>query len=460
MTDSSEDRGTARNRTRSNELQERSLAEIPEGASSNVRGRCAFEPYTEMPFMARGEGAILTDVDGNEYVDLHCGVSSIIQGHCPDAQVAAVREQVGKGPYFATPHEHEHEAARLMNELLPASDRTKFISTGTEAVMSAISLARAYTGKETILKFEGMYHGHADPMLWNVHPAVGDLGTRRRPTKVPAGTGVAATAADEVEVLPWNDADLLAETLERRGDEIAAVITEGVLSNSGLLYPHDGYLAALRRLTDEHDVLLILDEVITGFRVDLRGIQGLYDLEPDLAVYGKALANGYPCAAVSGRAEVMDFIGGGPDRADFMGTFSGNPLVVAAAKANLEALGEIGEAGYERFQARGQRLVEGLREIATDAGHDVFVPDFAGFSHVYFVEGETEPEAWTDWRDIARHDDATKWGRFAAAMIDRGVYVVPRPFGRFNLSHAHTDEHVDVALEAAKGAFAAVLVRN
>ena len=445
-------RGTA-DMTRSRELQERAQEEIPEGASSNVRGRCAYEPHAPMHFMDHGKGAILTDVDGNEYVDLHCGVSSTILGHAPDEQVAAVREQAGKGPYFATPYEHEHEAAALLNDLIPGADYTKFISTGTEAVMSAISLARAHTGKDAVLKFEGMYHGHSDPMLFNVHPSVGDLGTRRNPNKIPAGTGVADSAAEEVIVRPWNDADLLAETLERRGDEIAAVITEGVLSNSGLLYPEEGYLDEVRRLTREHDILLILDEVITGFRVDLRGIQGLYGIEPDLAVYGKALANGYPCAAVTGRKEVMGFIGGSPERGDFMGTFSGNPIATAAAKANLELLGEIGKSGYDDLQARGQRLVEGFEEIATDEGHETYIPDFAGFSHVYFHDGTTDPETWTDWRDIDRHDDADRWGQFARGLLDRGVYVAPRPFGRFNLSHAHTDEHVEFVLEAAKGAF-------
>lgn len=440
--------------TRSIELQESANEYLPESTSSNVRGRSSFEPYSSMIFMESGDGATLTDVDGNRYVDLHCAVSSIIVGHRPDEQVAAVREQIEeRGPYFSTAYEHEQEAAELLVDTLPAVDKVKFTSTGTEAVMNAIHLARAYTGKEKVLKFEGMYHGHSDYMLMNVHPKWEDLGTRRNPSKLADSAGIPPSTQESVESLPWNDIDLVAEKLEREGDEIAAIITEGLLSNSGLLYPKENYLHQLQSLAREHDVLFILDEVITGFRVGLQGVMGEFDLEPDLAVYGKGLANGYPCAAMGGREEVMNFIGGTPETADFMGTFSGNPIATAATKVNLEILQRIGQSGYDELHDKGQRLVEGLRETAADADCDVYVPDFAGYSHVYFVDGDTNPEEWTGWRDIDRYDDPTKWGKFAGAMIDEGVYIVPRPWGRFNLSHAHTDAHVDEVLEAAKTAF-------
>jgi len=280
---------------------------------------------------------------------------------------------------FGTGNQLE-ETARLVNELVPASDLTKFTCSGTEGIMSAIRLARAFTGKDKILKFEGLYHGHHDYVMVNDKPAARDLGSRQNPHKIPSGTGIPRKTLESVETLPWNDSELLARKLERDGDEMAAVMTEGVMSNGRLLRPRDGFLQDVRELTREHDVLLILDEVMTGFRMDLHGAQGYFDVAPDLAVFGKGLANGYPVTALTGREKVMRKLNGQPDGAPFYGTYSGHPLALAGAKANLEALSEIGEDGYDEFLSRGQRLVEGLREIANDAGHDVYIPDFTGFS--------------------------------------------------------------------------------
>lgn len=433
---------------RSIELQEQAIDEIPEVASSNHRGKGAYAPYP-LIYMDTAEGATLTDVDGNEYIDFHGGVSAIITGHRPEGQIAAVREQLDRGPYFATTYELEYESAKLMNELVPASDRTKFINTGTEAIMSAIRLARGYTGKDKILKFEGMYHGHSDDVLVNVHPHSSNLGGRRNPNKIPESVGVPNTKLAAVESIPWNDADLLAEKLEREGDDIAAIITEAVASNSGLLWPHEGYLDELQYLADKHDVLFILDEVVTGFRMGLHGAQGHFGLEPDLAIYGKAIANGYPCAALTGQAEIMDFIDSDPNGGTFMGTFSGNPLVVAAAKANLEILEGIGTSGYEDMYRQGERLTSGLEDILTDRGYNVFIPDFAGFFCLHFHDGETDPETWTEYRDMDTHVNEDLMKEFAAGMINEGIFIPPQA-GRINLMHAHTDEHVETALEAAK----------
>jgi glutamate-1-semialdehyde 2,1-aminomutase len=264
--------------------------------------------------------------------------------------------------------------------------------------------------------------------------------------------GIPETTHRNVETLPFGDAQLLAEKLEREGDEIAAVLTEAVMSNCGLVRPPDGYLERVRQLTREHDVLLILDEVVTGFRMGPQGAQGHYDLDPDLAVFGKALANGYPNAAVTGHRDIMEFIEADSEKASFSGTFSGNPLVIAATKACLEEVQDIGDSGYERFLNRGQRLVEGLREIGADMGHEVFVPDFAGYTYLHFHDGETDPETWTEWRQVDRHVNFDTYRQFAAEMIGQGVYFIPR-VGRINISHAHTDEHINQALEAAKTAF-------
>jgi glutamate-1-semialdehyde 2,1-aminomutase len=436
------------------DLQQRALTELPEGTSTNARGESAYDPYP-MIFLDEGEGATVTDVDGNEYIDYLCGFSAIIAGHGVDGQTEAVQRQLEKGTLFGTASELEYETAELVNDLVPGSDLTKFTCSGTEGIMSAMRLARAYTGKEKILKFEGMYHGHNDYVMVNHQANADDLGTRRNPTKIPLAPGVPRKTMETVEAIPWNDADLLAEVLERHGDEIAAVATEAVMSNGGLLRPEPGFLDEVRSLTREHGCLFILDEVVTGFRMGLHGAQGRFDIEPDLAVFGKAIANGYPTAALTGREEVMRFLMEQPGKAPFYGTYTGNPISLAGTKANLEHLQAIGESGYETFHERGQRLVEGLREIARDAGHDVFIPDFAGYFFMHFTDGETDPATWTDWRDVDRHAHVDKYKTFARAMIGEGVFFIPK-FGRINMTHAHTDEHVDRTLEAAKTAIQAV----
>lgn len=433
---------------RSRELQADALGQIPDATSSNYRGATAYDPYPII-YMDRGRGSTLVDVDGNEYIDLHGGVSAMILGYHHDAQLEEVREQLERGSYFATAYELEPAAAKLVNELVPCADMTNFLSTGTEAVMAALQLARAYTGKETVLKFEGMYHGFSDNMLVNVHPTPKDLGTRRNATKIPFGPGLPRRSLETVTTVPWNDPDLLAERLEREGDEIAAVITEAVMGNSGLIWPTEAYLQEIRRLTRDHDVLFILDEVITGFRMGLHGAQGYFGIEPDLAIFGKALANGYPCSAIAGRREIMEFISYGQGDANIMGTFSGNPMAVAGVKGNLEALMELGEAGYRELYAKGERLSAGLREIFEDADEDVYIPPFAGFTYIHFLKGEATPDEWTEWRDIAPHRDAERYTSFASEMTARGVFMPPK-LGRINLMHAHSDEDIDTVLETAK----------
>jgi glutamate-1-semialdehyde 2,1-aminomutase len=438
----------------SRKLQRQALDELPEGTSTNARGESAYEPYP-MVFIDRGDGATITDVDNNEYIDHLCGYSAIIAGHQVERQTEQVQAQLQKGTLFGTASELEYQTAELVNELVPGSDLTKFTCSGTEGIMSAVRLARAYTGKEKILKFEGMYHGHNDYVMVNHQADADSLGTRRNPAKIPLAPGVPEKTMETVEAIPWNDADLLAEVLERKGDEIAAVATEAVMSNGGLIRPKSGYFDEVRRLTRKHDCLLILDEVVTGFRMGLHGAQGQLTIEPDLAVFGKAMANGYPTAALTGSREVMRFLMERPGRAPFYGTYTGNPVSLAGTKANLEHLKDIGESGYREFHNRGQQLVEGLRDLARDAGHNVFIPDFAGYFFMHFVDVTANPETWTDWRDIDRNIDINKYKSFARAMIGEGVYFLPK-FGRINMTHAHTDEHIETTLEAAKTAINAV----
>ena len=408
-----------------------------------------------MIYIEEGEGSRITDADGNDYIDYLCGFSSIILGHGVEEQVQATKTQLDHGTLFGTAHRLEYETGDRLLELVPGAEKVKFTNSGTEGILTALRLARAITGKEKVLKFEGMYHGHSDYMLMNQKPALSDVGSRRNPYKIPAAPGIPRKTTETVEAIPWNDIGLLEEKLEREGDEIAAVITEAVMSNGGLIRPKPGYLDRVRELTEAHDIVFILDEVVTGFRMALGGAQAHFDIEPDLAVFGKAVANGYPTGALAGRNEVMGFLENKPDRAPFLGTYTGNPLALSGAKANLEVLTEIGQPGYDEMVARGQRLVEALREIATDAGHDVFIPDCAGYFFMHFTDGEEDPEEWTEWRDIAPHISVETYQTFAREMIGEGVYFVPR-FGRINMTHAHTDEDIDRTIEAAKSAIQAV----
>jgi len=436
------------NHTAAAENTRKAAEEIPDGASSGSRGISAHEPYP-MTIIESGDGSRITDIDDNVYIDCHCGYSSVILGHTPRRQVTAVKRQVENGPYFGTAHELEYQTAKRVHTLFPGERMTNFFSTGTEAVDSALRLARSYTGGEKILKFEGMYHGHTNDVLVSVDPPASVLGTKKSPVKIPKVTGIPSDAYEHTEVLPWNDAALLEEKMREEGDQIAAVITEAVLSNGGLAWPTEDFVQELDRIAGMNDVLLVLDEVVTGFRMGLRGAQGYFDIDPDLTIFGKALANGYPVSAVTGKSEIMNFISGSPDTASTLGTFSGNPLVLSAAKESLGLLSELGERGYDEFRERGDELVAAIREIFDDSPHHGHVTDFAGFFYVYFTNSETD--TLNDWRDIEevvvfdRHHDLWK------ELRDEGVLIPPQ-FGRLNLTHAHTDADIEIIREAVKSA--------
>jgi glutamate-1-semialdehyde 2,1-aminomutase len=323
----------------------------------------------------------------------------------------------------------------------------KFATSGTHGNSAAIKLARVHTGKEKVLKFEGGYHGHVDALAYNGGSNVAAPGSRNDPYTVPMEPGLTPGSAEGVEVLPWNDADLLAETLERQGDEIAAVIAEPIPANAGLFWPADGYLERVRDLTREHDVVLIFDEVVTGFRVSLHGAQGYLDVEPDLAVFGKGLGNGLPVAALVGRREVMDEY---DDHAVFSGTYSGGPLALAGTHANLRALRAAGEETYEAVRDRSQRLCEGLHEIAADAGHAVCPSRAAGFFKLNLVDERVD--AIREWRDVHEHVRSETVTAFAREMIGEGSFIYPG-HSRIALTTAHTDAHTERTLEHAKAAF-------
>jgi glutamate-1-semialdehyde 2,1-aminomutase len=329
---------------------------------------------------------------------------------------------------------------------VPCAERVRFNTVGSEAVHAALRLARGVTGRPKILKFEGHYHGWLDPVLYSVHPPLDRAGSRDEPNAVPGTKGQPSGGSEDLVVCVWNDLDALAQALDRHRGEIAAVIMEPLLCNTGCIAPRPGYLEGAKKLCEEHGALLVFDEVITGFRLAPGGAQEHFGVTPDLAVFGKAIAGGLPLACLAGRAEPMDAISRG--EVAHAGTFNSNPLAIAAAAATLRELTRDGGAVYERLAATGRRLIAGLRTAASAAGVPLLV-DGPGSVFQTYVTDATEV---TDYRSFAATDLAAM-SRLHGALLERGVSVVPR--GLWFLSSEHDDADVEQTIAAAADAFSA-----
>lgn len=411
------------------------------GVNSNVRAQ-------DNPplFFARGEGARILDVDGNEYLDFTLGQGPLILGHSPARVLAAARAQLERGLVFAAQCEAEVAVAQQMVRMVPCAELVRFVVSGTEADQLALRLARAFTGRTKFIKFEGHYHGWSDSLLFSNNPDLELAGPRENPQPVSGSQGQVASARAELIVLPWNDLGALETALVQHGHEVAAVIMEPMPCNVGAIRPRPGYLEGARELCTRHGCLLIFDEVITGFRLALGGAQERFGVVPDLATFGKAMAAGFPLAAVAGRREVMALMDG---RGVFHGgTFNGSPVTMAAAQAALEELAADGGAVYRRLYALGDRLRAGLQARADQAGVPVKA---GGMGPVVFPYFTAAPEPY-DWRSFKTGCDHQAEGRFVWALLDRGVRVINR--GLWYLSTAHTEQDVDRALAAAEGALA------
>jgi glutamate-1-semialdehyde 2,1-aminomutase len=424
-------------RTGSRQAFERACRVIPGGVNSPARafGAVGGQP----PFIARGEGAHLVDLDGNCYLDYVGSWGPLILGHCHPRVVAAVEEALHLGASFGAPTERETELAELIVAAVPSIEMVRMVSSGTEASMSALRLARGFTGRDVIVKFAGCYHGHVDALLVSAGSSATTLGVPNSPG-VPRGT-----TADTL-VLRYNDSDALEDAFRAHGDRIAGVILEPVVGNMGLVAPRPDFLAALRRLTQRHGALLIYDEVMTGFRLAYGGAQELYGQRPDLTVLGKVVGGGLPVGAYGGRADVMKHVM--PAGPVFQaGTLSGNPLAMAAGIATLKELRD--SPPYECLEQLGQMLAEGLTQAATAAG----VPhQLARVGSMWTLFFTAEPVA--DYEGAKRSDTA-RFARFFWAMLDQGIYLPCSQFEAAFLSAAHTAEHVRQTLEAAQRALAA-----
>jgi glutamate-1-semialdehyde 2,1-aminomutase len=420
--------------TRSAELYARAARVLPGGVNSPVRAMRAIgrDPI----FVERADGAELTDVDGNTYVDYVCSWGPLVLGHAHPEVLAAVTEAAACGTTFGAATAGEVELAELVTARMPAVDMLRMTSSGTEATMSAVRLARAATGRDKLLKFAGAYHGHVDGLL-----AEGGSGLATQ--GLPASPGVPAAATAATVVAPWND-----EAAVRRAfaeHEFAAVLCEPYAANMGLVPPRTGFLELLRELCSQHGTLLVFDEVITGFRIAPGGAQELTGVLPDLTVMGKVLGGGLPAAAYGGSVRLMEQIApAGPVYQ--AGTLSGNPLAVAAGRATLERLDE---TAYVQLSAITQALADGLREAAGD--RPVQVVHTTGLLTVFFSERPV-----TDYAG-AQACDAEAYGTWCRALLARGVYPPPSQFEAWFPSLAHTSEHVDRTLEAAAAAFAEVM---
>ena len=421
--------------TRSAELYERALRVLPGGVNSPVR---AMRSIGRAPiFVASGEGATIRDADGNQYVDWVCSWGPLILGHADPAVIAAVADAARRGTSYGAPTEGEVELAELVAARMPSVEMLRMTSSGTEATMSAIRLARAVTGRERVLKFAGAYHGHVDGLLAEAGSGLATHG-------IPASPGVPAAAAAATTIVAWNDT---AAAWEATADpELAAILVEPVPANMGVVPPAGNFLAMLREAADRSGALLVFDEVISGFRVARGGAQERYGVSPDLTIMGKIIGGGLPAAAYGGSRELMERIAPAGDVYQ-AGTLSGNPLAVAAALATLRRLDE---AAYEQLSATTAALAAGLSEAAAQAGVAVAVQSLPGLLTVFFSERPVRSFA------DARACDAASYGAWCRELLRRGVYPPPSQFEAWFPSLAHDSGHVERTLQAACAAFAAL----
>jgi glutamate-1-semialdehyde 2,1-aminomutase len=425
-------------RTRSEAAFEAAQWVMPGGVNSPVR---AFRGVGGTPvFVDHAAGSRVWDIDGNSYLDYVLSWGPMILGHAHPAVVSAIIRAAERGSSFGAPTLAETELAGLVTELVPGAELVRLVSSGTEATMSALRLARAATGRTKIVKFAGCYHGHADLLLVQAGSGVATLG-------LPDSPGVPIGVTADTLVAPYNDLGAVEALMAELGDAVAAIIVEPVAANMGVVSPAPGFLEGLRRLTDAHGALLILDEVLTGFRVALGGAAERYGVTPDIVTLGKVLGGGLPLAAYAGRREVMETVApAGPMYQG--GTLSGNPVATAAGIATLRALREPGV--FDAITAKAERLVAGMAEAATEAGVPLQTAHVGTLGGFFFTDRPVR-----DYTD-AKTSDTERYGRFFHALLRRGVYVAPSQFEAAFLSAAHSDADLDATIEAIRGAMAEV----
>ena len=417
---------------------------MPGGVNSPVRSYRNVD--CNPPFIARGEGAHIFDIDGNEYVDYVLSWGPLVAGHAHPDVVSALADAAARGTSYGAPTTLESDLVRLVQKAYPSMQLVRMVNSGTEATMSALRLARGFTGRSKIVKFVGCYHGHSDSLLVDAGSGLATFG-------VPSSPGVTEGVAKDTITVPFNDADAITRVMTEYGKDVACIIVEPVAGNMGCILPENGYLGTLRTLTEKHGALLIFDEVMCGFRASLGGAQAAYGITPDLTCLGKIIGGGLPCAAYGGRRDIMEQIApAGPVYQ--AGTLSGNPLAMTAGIETLKLIlkePELGEADASRaLTLKTKKLVLGLESAAREAGVKIQAHQAGSMFSIFFNEGKG-----TDYASSAASDqEAFKvWFR---AMLEQGIYLAPSQFETLFLSLAHTDEDIDRTIAAAEKAFAAV----
>lgn len=408
---------------------------IPGGVNSPVR---AFHSVGgDPPFMRSGSGGHIKDVDGKTYIDYVGSWGPLILGHCPAKVVAALRDQITRGTSFGAPTKNEVLLAEMIREAFPSIGKVRLVNSGTEATMSAVRLARAFTERYKIIKFDGCYHGHGDSLLVKAGSGVATLG-------LPDSPGIPPQESALTISVPYNDIETVQHVFEQNRAEIAAVIVEPVVGNAGTIPPAKGFLQRLRKLTREQGALLIFDEVMTGFRVAYGGAQELYGIKPDLTCLGKIIGGGLPVGAYGGHGEIMKRVA--PEGPVYQaGTLSGNPLAVAAGIATLKALKNRGT--YQKLERASARLAEGLEQAARASSVAVQINRVGSMFTVFF---STQPV--TNYQ-TAKASNTARFAKFFHALLDRGVYLAPSQFEACFVSLAHTGEDIEKTIQAARAAF-------
>jgi glutamate-1-semialdehyde 2,1-aminomutase len=420
------------NRSKSEELFRRAQDVIPGGVNSPVRAYRSVGGNP--PFIARGQGSRIFDVDGNEYIDYVGSWGPLLLGHCHPEILAAIEGAMESGTSFGAPTEREIDLAEAIRQAVPSVEMVRLVNSGTEATMSAIRLARGFTGRDLIVKFEGCYHGHVDSLLVKAGSGVATLG-------IPDTQGVPKAFCDTTIALPFNDPEAVEDAFRTHGDSIAAVIVEPVAGNMGCVPPLPGYLEALREITARHGALLIFDEVMTGFRVAAGGAQQRYGIRPDLTTLGKVIGGGLPVGAYGGRRDIMSKVA--PSGPIYQaGTLSGNPLAVAAGLAMLRHLKAHPEI-YDRLESR-------TAELCAAAPPGVTVNRAGSMFTFFFTDGPV-----TDY-ESAKRSDTARFGRFFRGMLERGVYLAPSQFEAAFVSAAHSEEDIRKTIAAAREALEGV----
>lgn len=417
---------------KSKEAFREALKSIPGSVNSPVR---AFGAVGGNPlFIESGHGCYINDIDGNRYVDYVLSWGPLILGHLDKSVVKSLKEILKKGTSFGAPTERETHLAQLIKEAMPSIEKIRMVNSGTEATMSAIRLARGYTKRDIVVKFDGCYHGHVDGLLVQAGSGATTLG-------VPTSQGVPQDYIRNTITIPFNNLDVVREVCSDRGEEIACIIIEPVAGNMGVVLPKKGYLKGLREIADKYGIVLIFDEVMTGFRVSHGGVQELYKVTPDLTTLGKVIGGGLPVGAYGGKAEIMDCIS--PTGPVYQaGTLSGNPMAMASGIATLEKLKQRGI--YKKLERNSKRLAEGIKNAACDAGIPTYHTRVGSMLCTFFSEEEV-----FDY-ESAKRCDTKRYASYFHGMLERGFYFAPSQFEAAFVSTAHSEEDIDATIEASR----------